>query len=96
MPARKAPAFTPYFSEDEAGQVLSASQNAGAAEGDASVFDFIVRATMREVKRLRRKKPEYEMGPRSAGVVAEHPLSDTRTGRPVRLNVSHNLSASKP
>lgn len=55
MPSRKSPTFTPYFSEDEAGQVRAAFLAAGAAEGDASVSDFIVRATMREVKRLQRK-----------------------------------------
>jgi hypothetical protein len=55
MPARKTAAFTPYFSENEAGQVRAAFLAAGAAEGDASVSDFIVRATMREVKRLERK-----------------------------------------
>lgn len=55
MPIRKTAAFTPYFSEDEAGQVRAAFLTAGAAEGDASVSDFIVRATMREVKRLQRK-----------------------------------------
>ena len=55
MPSRKAAAFSPYFSEDEAGQVRAAFLAAGVAEGDASVSDFIVRATMREVKRLQRK-----------------------------------------
>ena len=55
MSSRKAAAFTPYFSEDEAGQVRAAFLAAGGAEGDASVSDFIVRATMREVKRLQRK-----------------------------------------
>lgn len=55
MPARKTAAFTPYFSEDEAGEVRAAFLAAGAAEGDASVSDFIVRATMLEVKRLQRK-----------------------------------------
>jgi hypothetical protein len=53
-PARVA-AFTPYFTEDEAGQVRAAFQAVGHLEGDASVSDFIVRATMREVKRLQRK-----------------------------------------
>lgn len=55
MPSRKIAAFTPYFSEEEAGQVRAAFLAAGPAEGDASVSDFIVRATMREVKRLQRK-----------------------------------------
>lgn len=55
MQARKTAAFTQYFSEDEAGQVRAAFLAAGAAEGDASVSDFIVRATMREVTRLQRK-----------------------------------------
>ena len=55
MPSKKIAAFTPYFTEDEAGQVRAAFLAAGPLEGDASVSDFIVRATMREVKRLERK-----------------------------------------
>ena len=55
MPSKKIAAFTPYFTEDEAGQVRAAFLAAGHLEGDASVSDFIVRATMREVKRLQRK-----------------------------------------
>jgi hypothetical protein len=51
---KKVAAFTPYFTEDEAGQVRAAFLAAGHLEGDASVSDFIVRATMREVKRLQR------------------------------------------
>lgn len=47
--------FTPYYTEDQAGQVRAAFKAAGLQEGDASVSDFIVRATMREVKRLQRK-----------------------------------------
>jgi hypothetical protein len=53
--AKKIPAFTPYFTEEEAGQVRAAFQAAGAAEGYASVSDLIVAATMREVKRLQRR-----------------------------------------
>jgi hypothetical protein len=53
--AKRVAAFTPYYTEDEAGQVRAAFLAAGQAEGDASVSDFIVRATMREVKRLQRK-----------------------------------------
>lgn len=49
------PAFTPYYTEEQAGQVRAAFTAAGLQEGDASVSDFIVRATMREVKRLQRK-----------------------------------------
>ena len=52
---KKVAAFTPYFTEDEAGQVRAAFLAAGHVEGDASVSDFIVRATMREVKRLQRR-----------------------------------------
>ena len=52
---KKIAAFTPYFTEDEAGQVRAAFLAAGHLEGDASVSDFIVRASMREVKRLQRK-----------------------------------------
>lgn len=52
---KRIPAFTPYYSEDQAGQVRAAFKAAGLLEGDASVSDLIVRATMREVKRLQRK-----------------------------------------
>lgn len=53
---KKIAAFTPYYSEDQAEQVRAAFVNAGKPEeGDASVSDFIVRASMREVKRLQRK-----------------------------------------
>ena len=55
MRAKWIPAFTPYFTEEEANQVRAAFLAAGHLEGDASVSDFIVRATMREVKRLQRK-----------------------------------------
>jgi hypothetical protein len=53
--AKRIAAFTPYYTEDQAGQVRAAFKAAGLEEGDASVSDFIVRATMREVKRLQRK-----------------------------------------
>ncbi|MFF1385542.1 hypothetical protein ACFVWT_18470 [Arthrobacter sp. NPDC058288] len=49
------PAFTPYYTEEQAGQVRAAYKAAGLQEGDASVSDLIVRASMREVKRLQRK-----------------------------------------
>ena len=52
---KKVAKFTPYYTEEEAGQVRAAFKAAGLQEGDASVSDFIVRATMREVKRLQRK-----------------------------------------
>ncbi|WP_285320694.1 hypothetical protein [Pseudarthrobacter sp. lyk4-40-TYG-27] len=52
---KKVPAFTPYYTEEQAGQVRAAFTAAGLQEGDASVSDLIVRATMREVKRLQRK-----------------------------------------
>ena len=52
---KKVPAFTPYYTEDQAGQVRAAFLETGEDEGEASVSDFIVRATMREVKRRQRK-----------------------------------------
>ncbi|KQQ92488.1 hypothetical protein ASF72_02035 [Arthrobacter sp. Leaf141] len=53
---KKIAAFTPYYTEEQADQVRAAFVEAGKpAEGDASLSDFIVRATMREVKRLQRK-----------------------------------------
>jgi hypothetical protein len=63
MPSKRIAAFTPYFTEDEAGQVRAAFLAAGHLEGDASVSDFIVRATMREVKRLQRKHNGGETWP---------------------------------
>lgn len=55
-PEKRIAAFTPYYTEEQAGQVRAAFLKAGKAEeGDASLSDFIVRATMREVKRLQRK-----------------------------------------
>ena len=54
--AKKIAAFTPYYTEEQAEQVRAAFLNAGKPkEGDASVSDFIVRASMREAKRLQRK-----------------------------------------
>jgi hypothetical protein len=53
---KKIAAFTPYYTEDQAEEVRAAFVNAGQPkEGDASLSDFIVRASMREVKRLQRK-----------------------------------------
>ena len=52
---KKIAAFTPYYTEEQAEQVRAAFKAAGMQEGDASVSDLIVRATMREVKRLQRK-----------------------------------------
>ena len=52
---KKVPAFTPYYTEEQAGQVRAAFLETGEDEGEVSVSDFIVRATMREVKRRQRK-----------------------------------------
>jgi hypothetical protein len=52
---KKIPAFTPYFTEEEAGQVRAAFLAAKEHEDVASASDFIVRATMRDVKRVQRK-----------------------------------------
>ncbi|UKA68973.1 hypothetical protein LFT44_20795 (plasmid) [Arthrobacter sp. FW306-05-C] len=52
---KKIAAFTPYFTEDQAGQVRAAFLETGDEEGDASVSDLIVYATMREVRRRQRK-----------------------------------------
>jgi hypothetical protein len=53
---KKIAAFTPYYTEEQAEEVRAAFVNAGKTEeGDASVSDFIVRASMREAKRLQRK-----------------------------------------
>lgn len=55
MKPKKLPTFTPYYTEEQASQVRAAFVETGAAEGDASVSDFIVSATMKEVKRRQRK-----------------------------------------
>ncbi|WP_211880847.1 ParB family protein [Pseudarthrobacter albicanus] len=55
MGPKKVAAFTPYFTEEETGQVRAAFLAAGYPEGYASVSDLIVAATMREVKRLQRR-----------------------------------------
>jgi Centromere-binding protein ParB C-terminal len=53
---KKIAAFTPYYTQEQAEEVRAAFVNAGKTEeGDASVSDFIVRASMREAKRLQRK-----------------------------------------
>lgn len=44
---KKIAALTPYFTEDEAGQVHAAFLAAGQLEGDASVSDFTVRSHAR-------------------------------------------------
>ncbi len=89
MSARKNPSikvartknFTPYFTEDEAGQVRAAFQATGHLEGDASLSDFIVRATMREVKRLQRKHNDGRVWP---GV----PAGSMRPGRRTRAETA--------
>lgn len=74
---QKIAAFTPYFTEEKAGQVRAAFLAAGHLEGDASVSDFIVRATMQEVNSASRGlmpagrlPPRYRLEPapgRAAG-----------------------------
>ncbi len=55
MTVKKVAAFTPYYTEDQAGKVRAAFKATGLLEGDASVPDLIVRASLREVKRVQRK-----------------------------------------
>jgi hypothetical protein len=55
MSASKPASFTPYFTEEAAGQVRAAFLAAGQAEGYASVSELIEAATLREVRRLARK-----------------------------------------
>ncbi|MET3165276.1 UNVERIFIED_ORG: hypothetical protein ABIB19_003710 [Arthrobacter sp. UYEF10] len=56
MTVKKVAAFTPYYTEDQAGQVRAAFLAAGHLEGGTrGVSDLIVRASMREVKRVQRK-----------------------------------------
>lgn len=74
--------FTPYFTHEEAEQVRAAFAAAGEAEGDASVSDFIVRATMREVKRLQRK---YNGGRKWPGL----PAGALRPGRRTSEETAH-------
>ena len=84
---KKIAAFTPYFTEDEAGQVRAAFLAAGRLEGDASVSDFIVRATMREVKRLQRRH--------NAGRVwVPVPAGALRRGQRTRDEIRHRNEGS--
>lgn len=76
------PAFTPYYTEEQAGQVRAAFKAAGLQEGDASVSDLIVRATIREVKRLQRK---YNGGKAWAPVEA----GELRRGQRTRDELQH-------
>lgn len=67
---KRTKSFSPYFTDEEAEQVRAAFLAAGHLEGDASVSDFIVRATMREVKRLQRKHNQGRpWDPAPAGVL---------------------------
>lgn len=80
---KKIAAFTPYYTEEQAGQVRAAFLEAGKPEeGDASVSDFIVRASMREVKRLQRK---YNGGKPWPTVAA----GELRRGRRTRDEMQH-------
>jgi hypothetical protein len=74
--------FTAYFTDEESDQVRAAFAAAGEAEGDASVSDFIVRATMREVKRLQRK---YNGGRKWPGL----PAGSLRPGRRTSEETAH-------
>lgn len=82
MSAKRIPAFTPYFTEEEANQVRAAFLATGHLEGDASVSDFIVRATMREVKRLQRK---HNQGRKWDPV----PAGSLRRGQRTRDEIQH-------
>ena len=55
MSASKPASFTPYFTQEDAGQVRAAFLAAGKAEGYASVSELIEAATLRELRRLQRK-----------------------------------------
>jgi hypothetical protein len=85
---KKVAAFTPYFTEDEAGQVRAAFLAAGSLEGDASVSDFIVRATMREVKRLQRR---HHQGRAWEAV----PAGGLRRGQRTRDELRHRNEGSR-
>lgn len=80
-PEKRIAAFTPYFTEEQADQVRAALQAAGLLEGYASLSDFVVSATMREVKRLQRK---YNGGRKWAGV----PAGSMRRGRRTRAETA--------
>jgi hypothetical protein len=55
MSRSKPASFTPYFTEEAAGQVRAAFLAAGQHEGYASVSELIEAATLREIRRLARK-----------------------------------------
>ncbi len=89
MTAKRIAAFTPYFTEDEANQVRAAFLAAGHLEGDASVSDFIVRATMREVKRLQRRH--------NGGKAWEPaPPGSLRRGQRTRDELQHRTEDGQP
>ncbi len=80
--AEKSPAhITPYFTLGQAAQVRAALQAVGPGEGYASLSDFVVAATMEEVKRLQDK---YNQGRSWRGVAA----GTIRRGRPTRGEVA--------
>lgn len=81
---RRIAAFTPYYTEDEAGQVRAAFLAAGHAEGDASVSDFIVRATLREVRRLQRKHHGGKAWP-------PVPAGELRRGQRTKDEMQHRI-----
>ncbi|HEY3574766.1 MAG TPA: hypothetical protein VGK98_13175 [Arthrobacter sp.] len=79
----KIAAFTPYFTEEEAEQVRAAYLVAKDHEdGVASASDFIVRATMRDVKRIQRK---YNGGKKLDPV----PAGALRRGQRTREELQH-------
>lgn len=83
--SQKIPAFTPYFTEEEAGQVRAAFLAVGSLEGHASVSDLIVAATMHEVKRLRRRHNEgRKWDPVPAGALRRGQRTREETQRAAR------------
>ena len=58
MSRSKPASFTPYFTEEAAGQVRAAFLAAGKAEGYASVSELIEAATLLGIRRLARKYNE--------------------------------------
>lgn len=67
---------------EEAEQVRAAFLAAGHLEGDASVSDFIVRATARSEAPAAQTQPEQKMGPGPGGFTAPRTTHTGRTSAP--------------
>ncbi|KRE60561.1 hypothetical protein ASG92_21690 [Arthrobacter sp. Soil736] len=84
---KKNKSFSPYFTESDAEQVRAAFLAAGHLEGYASITELIEAATMREVRRLRRR---HNAGRKWPGV----PAGALRPGRRTREELRQHYEKS--